>query len=187
MEKVLALCGVLINGALLVHIHELLLGDLLVEVLVELPDHPLYFGFAHPDAHAFEGVPDLLGGEVLVGVPGRELLKHLQQVLLLRRVDLKLFQLFFDGLFLLGLALLEFLEVELELGVGQPVLLFEDDGVFVLLLEVHGQIPVSNLLLLLFQHRLYYKLRPILPHSGGGCRRCWRWSLRVNLIAIKFQ
>lgn len=83
MEQVLALSRVLIDGALLVHVDELLLGDLLVEVLVELPHHAFDVGLAHLDAHALEGVLDLLGSEVLVAVPGRQLLKHLQQVLLL--------------------------------------------------------------------------------------------------------
>lgn len=83
MEKVLTLCRVLVNGALLVHIDELLLGDLLIEILVELPNHPLNFSLAHPDAHPLEGVLDLLGSEVLMAVPRRQLLKHLEQVFLL--------------------------------------------------------------------------------------------------------
>lgn len=51
MEEVLALCRVLVNSTLLVHIYELLLRDLFIEVLVELPYHPLHLCLAHPHTH----------------------------------------------------------------------------------------------------------------------------------------
>jgi hypothetical protein len=83
MEYLLRLDAGRVKDALLVHIDELFLGDLLVEVLVDLPDHELDL-FAGELAlhHLLQNGLDVVGGEVLVLVRLGQGVEHVEQVFL---------------------------------------------------------------------------------------------------------
>lgn len=51
MEKVLGLCSGLVDGTLFVHVHKFLLSDLLVEILIELPNHAIDLRLKHLYIH----------------------------------------------------------------------------------------------------------------------------------------
>lgn len=78
MEQILRLGPWFIDGALLIHVDELLLFDFAVEVLVEFPDHTINIRFGHLDGHLFKHLLDLVLGEVFVCMGSRQLLEYLE-------------------------------------------------------------------------------------------------------------
>jgi hypothetical protein len=95
MEEVFAFGCVLVDGAFLVHVHELFFGDLPVEVFVELPDHAFDFRFGHAGFHLLEDVVQVGFGEEFVVVGGGEGLEDLEEVFVFGGVDVELLQFFF--------------------------------------------------------------------------------------------
>lgn len=75
-----------------------------------------------------------------------------QQVFFFSGVDLELLEFFFDGLFLLRLALSQFLHVELELPLASPVFLLKNYAVLVLPLQRQRQVSETNGFLLFLLH-----------------------------------
>lgn len=142
VEQVFAFCCVLVHGAFLVHVDEFFLGDLPVEVFIELPEHAFDLGLGHADFHFLEDGVEVGFGEELAVVGGGEGLEDLQQVFEFGGVDVELFEFFFHSLFFFGFAFLEFGDVEVELVAMLWGLLLEDDGVLVLALQVGREVLV---------------------------------------------
>lgn len=109
MEQIFALSGFLVQSASLVHINILLLCDLLIESLIEFPQHEVHFAFSHLHSHFFEHLSHFELCEVLVAVAGWEIVEHSHQVLLFGRVDDDFLKFLLDGFLFFGLPGLKFL------------------------------------------------------------------------------
>ena len=134
MKKVFAFCWIFVDCALLIHVDELTLTNLFVQILIEFPYHALNLRFSHFDVHASKCLLQLFSSKELACVWRCKYLKDFKQILFFSGVYFKLFQFFFDGLLLLRLTLTQFLHVELEFTLGQTVLLFENYRIFILTL-----------------------------------------------------
>lgn len=150
VENLLGFDAGAFEDALLVHVHEFLLGDLLVQVLVDLPNHQFDLPAAQLHVHLFQHFLDIVHHEVDPLVLRRKIPEHVHQVLLLGGVELELLQFLFDGLLLLHLLALERFRVELK-GFLRPAVLHEQLTVLVLLAQMRWQVlQLVNLLCFLF-------------------------------------
>lgn len=70
VEQVFVFCSNAIDGASFVHICELSLRNVFVEVVIELPHHPFYLFLAHFGPQPPEDDPNLELGEVPPAVGG---------------------------------------------------------------------------------------------------------------------
>ena len=141
MKYFFGLYACILKHAFLIHLGKLMMTNLLIELLIYLPDHQCYLFLCHLvlHLHFVKNTFNICSCEVLSIVLKCQHFEYNIKILLFSVIELKLFQFLFDGLLFFSFPLFQILKIKLKWFLGLFVL-FKQSAFFVFGSEVGRQI-----------------------------------------------